>query len=287
MAIFSFIASLFGGGIKKPVYENLSNVAYGTHQRQVVDIGFPGDVTGDVSLVLFIHGGGWVEGSKDMYRDNVFNGCPSAGIVGAALNYRYISQTVHMNDLLDDITSCLATVKAEAAKRNMNVNKVLFTGSSAGAHLSLLYAYSRKAESPVEPVAVVSYCGPTNLASEDFITGIGPQYLDYMCTLFSYVTGMTVTPDLIRSPELIAKLKEFSPLTYVDENTVPTVICHGMKDDVVPYSNAVELDAALTQAGVTHRFISYPNSGHGLDKDPTEQKIGVDLLYEYALTYLR
>lgn len=289
MSIIAFFSSLFGGGAGISKDKNfLQNEKYGTEKRQVVDIAYPENASGDVGLVLMIHGGAWVTGDKNSYTDSIKYGA-TLGLVCAAMNYRYISEKSDINDIMDDITAALALIKEKAAQRNINITKVLLTGSSAGAHLSLLYAYSRKDEAPIKPAAVVSYCGPTDLADWDeaHISSNAMGDSAFVYKLISYAAGCEVTAENYKSSEVQATLKKISPLYYVDKNTVPTVICHGQKDSVVPFSDSVKLDAALTENGVTHRYIVYPNSDHGLDKDPDAAKIGGDLLLEYAATYLK
>lgn len=288
MAIIAFFSSLFGGagGGKNDNY--LKNVKYGDAERQVVDIAFPENAKGDVGLVLMIHGGAWIMGDKSTYTDSIKYGA-QLGFVSAAMNYRYISEKTDVNDIMDDITACLSKIKAQASERGINVTKVLLTGSSAGAHLSLLYAYSRKAEAPIAPAAVVSYCGPTDLASWDYdhIYNNAMGNSDFVYALISYACGTQVTQANYSSEAVQAAARKISPLYYVDKNTVPTVICHGNKDSVVPFEDSIKLDAALTANGVAHDYIVYKNSDHDLNGDPDAAKIGGDLLIEYANRYLK
>ena len=59
-----------------------------------------------------------------------------------------------------------------------------------------------------------------------------------------------------------------------------------MKDTVVPYSNAVALDARLTELGITHEFLSYPNSGHGLESDEEQARRAEELMVKYLNEYV-
>ena len=107
---------------------------------------------------------------------------------------------------------------------------------------------------------------------------------DFVAQLFSYASGKNfLYEDRIDAKEALEKI---SPVFYVNENTVPTVINHGMKDSIVPYSNAVTLDAELTKYGVTHVLNSYPNSDHDLGSDEANKSIANKLLIEYCNTYL-
>jgi dipeptidyl aminopeptidase/acylaminoacyl peptidase len=54
---------------------------------------------------------------------------------------------------------------------------------------------------------------------------------------------------------------------------VPTFFGHGEQDTIVPYANAVDLDARLTECGVEHTFVSFPDSGHGCEDKASMSKL--------------
>lgn len=290
LAISAFFSALFGGNIK--IYKNdyvKLNVMYGTHERNVYDLYVPKNAEGDTGLILFIHGGGWIAGSKDSYKNELISWA-ERGYACAALSYRYVSDEYHMDDILDDITACLTSIKAFGYQKGINFNKVLLTGASAGGHLSQLYAYSRYEEAPVKPAAVVSLCGPVDLTNPELVYGTEFKGSDLgtaerICELLSDCCGIDFKP----GEEAKAKdaLLEISPVTYLNEKCVPTVICHGICDTVVPYSDAVTLDRMLTQYGVRHDLVSFPNSNHGLESDPDCTERMNELFIEYAETYLK
>ena len=283
MSIIAFFASLFGFGAEEKSYEYKS-LSYGSHERQVLDLNIPKENDGEIGLVLFIHGGAWIAGDKESYKGGVKAAAETYGFAGAAINYRYISETVSIHDILDDIDLALKCIKQKGEENGVNINKVLLTGDSAGGHLSLLYAYSRAETAAITPAAVVSNSGPADLTDENFYINNAMGDEEFVAGLFSYASGKSFSySERANAKEALEKV---SPLFYVNENTVPTVINHGMKDSIVPYSNAVALDAKLTECGVTHVLNSYPNSDHDLGSDQTNKEIANDLLIEYCNTYL-
>ena len=283
MSIIAFFAGLFGLGGEEKCYE-YRNLSYGSHERQILDLNIPKDNDGEIGLVLFIHGGAWIAGDKEGYKSGVKAAAETYGFAGASINYRYISEDVDLNDVLDDIDLALKCIKQKGEENGVNINKVLLTGDSAGGHLSMLYAYSRAQNAAIKPAAVVSNSGPADLTDENFYINNAMGDEEFVSLLFSYASGQTFNYAQRESAK--AALRKVSPLFYVNENTVPTVINHGMKDTIVPYSNAVSLDAKLTQYGVTHVLNSYPNSDHDLGSDEANRKIANDLLIEYCNTYL-
>ena len=285
MSIIAFFAGLFGfgGQDNKKSYE-YRNIAYGSHERQILDLNIPKENDGEVGLILFIHGGAWIMGDKQGYEPGIENASDNFGYAAAALNYRYLSENIDMYDILDDIDGALRVIKQKAQENGVNINKVLLTGDSAGGHLSMLYAYSRADTAPVAPAAVVSNSGPSDLTDDNFYVNNAMGDEEFVAQLFSYACGQKFT----YAERNLAKeaLHKVSPVYYVNENTVPTVINHGQKDSIVPYSNAVTLDAALTQYGITHYFNSYPNSDHDLGSDKANAEKANSLLVEYCREYL-
>ena len=283
MSIILFFAGLFGLESKVNTYE-FRDVSYGTHERNKLDLNIPKENDGEIGLILFIHGGAWIGGDKGSYESGIENAASHYGFAAASINYRYISESTDMHDELDDITAALAKIKQIGLENGVNINKVLLTGDSAGGHLALLYAYSRADEAPIPPVAVVSNSGPTDLYDDNFYHNnlIGDE--NTIAALFSYGCGQSFT--YAQREEARDALMAVSPVNYVNENTVPTVINHGMRDSIVPYSNAQSLDSLLTYYGVPHYFNSYPNSDHDLGADEENKDIASSLLVEYCNTYL-
>lgn len=287
MAIINFFLGLFGlgeiGGQKFDCQAFL-NMAYGTHERQVVDLCVPNDASGDLGLVLFIHGGAWIAGDKEAYAGGMNYGASNLGIATASLNYRYISEDVDIFDILDDIDAALAEIKEKGAEVGVNINKVLLTGDSAGAHLSLLYAYARKNTAPVAPIAVISNSGPTDLYDDNFYhnNALGDEAV--ICDLMSKACGQRFTYETKESAK--AALYSVSPVAYVSADCVPTVINHGTADSIVPFSNAQTLDALLTQYGVEHVLNVYDGADHDLGKDDEAKDKADELLFGYIDRFL-
>lgn len=301
MSIIAFFMGLFGAGggngggettkpttpTEKPTYSQHMNVSYGSHERQKLDVYFPEEHDGEVGLFLLIHGGAWIGGDKSSCTETGLVAARDFGLVGAAINYHYISDSTHMDTLMNDIDLALAKIKAMGAEKGINVNKVMFMGFSAGAHMSLLYAYSKADTAPIKPVAVVSCAGPTDFTDESFYINNSIGDAETMATLFSWAGGKSFTYADRANAEVRSSLEAISPLNYISANSVPTIINHGDKDTIVPYSNAVNLDAKLTEYGVPHHFNTYKNDGHGLGNDKATDDVAYTHLIEYINTYLK
>ncbi len=285
LAVVTFFSGLlsFVDNDRYYIYEDLR---YGLHERNTLDLYIPKGKD-EAGLILYIHGGAWIGGDKDVYSEMIKQAADK-GYACAAVNYRYISESVNLLDIMDDIQQAVELIKKSADKHGVEINKMLLNGGSAGGHLSLLYAYSRDEVSAIKPAAVVSDCGPTDLTDVNYFYGLGNGNglgdFAYVAQILSWACGENFTFETRAEAE--DSLKKVSPLYYVDENTVPTVINHGMVDNIVPFGNAVALNNKLTQYGITHVFNPYPTSGHGLDNDPVNIALAGELFWQYADAYI-
>ena len=257
------------------------NQKYGEHDRQVLDLVVPKAPTSEQGLILYIHGGGWISGDKKAYLDMI-NHNASVGYISASINYRYADGIqVTCEDILDDIDVALSKIKQICAGYGYDLTKLMVSGLSAGAHLSLMYAYSRADTAPIKPVAVVSCAGPTDLTDTNFYT---TSFVDDINNMVYKISGANVTQKPISA--CTDALLLASPISYVDAKTVPTILCHGVKDDVVPYSNATTLYELLQKYGVESELIIYSNSNHDLKSDPDIASYANQAFYIYAERYL-
>ena len=288
MSIITAILNLFGlGGLVKPDYDcqQFLDMSYGTHERQVYDLYIPEGAAGDIGMVLFIHGGAWISGDKEGYEGGCAYCATDLGIAGATINYRYISETTDLHDVIDDVDAALASIKAKGAEAGVNINRVLLTGDSAGAHISLLYAYSKKATAPITPVAVVSNSGPTDLYDDNFYHNNALGDTAAISDLMSKACGKRFAYAEKESAK--AALYSVSPIAYVSADSVPTVINHGTADSIVPFSNAQSLDALLTQYGVEHVLNVYDGADHDLGKDEAAKDRANELLFSYVDRFVK
>ncbi len=249
---------------------SFQDIAYGENKKQTFDLNLPVDDREEIGLVVFLHGGGWRSGDKAAAKRNspIFN--ENKDYATASINYRLCEENqTDIYDIIDDITTALAHIKAMSGGYGMNIGKVILCGHSAGGQLALLYAYKYKEISPIEPVGVFATSSVPDLTSEAFYKDnkIGDE--KYMCELMSEVCGVKLTVET--RANYTALLQELSPVNFVTPDSVPTVVLHGKKDRVAPCSGAQLLDDVLTENCVNHEVIIFEHSSHGLNGDPDKR----------------
>ncbi len=207
-----------------------------------------------------MHGGAGIAGDKKSYAEEI-EAWAGQGFAAAAVNYHYISDEIHLDTLTEDLALALNAIWKKAAGCGTVLNRMLLTGESAGAQLALLYAYSMAHASPIRPVGVVEYCGPTLLTDRGLLQDIPENDRNQLLAWMTGVASRTETREMFRR-----ELLRYSPMSYVEAGAVPTVICHGQRDGIVPFSNAKVLFDALLERGVETVLLAMPEAGHQLEQ---------------------
>ena len=234
--------------------------AYGEHERQKYDLALPRDCAGRHGLIVCIHGGAFLAGDKDGYAEEI-EMWAEQGYAAASVNYRFISDEIHLDTLNGDIALAMNAIRKKAAECGTELDRALLTGGSAGAHLALFYAYAMADASPIRPACVVEYCGSTLLTDRDLFHDL-PE--EKKAEMLFWMTGISSRPE--EAEALREELLRYSPISYVETGAVPTVICHGMRDGIIPFSNAKALFDALLANGTETVMLAMPEGGHELEQ---------------------
>ncbi len=137
-----------------------ANVAYGTHERQVLDF-YQAKSTRPTPLLFFIHGGGWVGGDKGGRTGASVKQYLAAGISVVSINYRYSWQAQiagvkpPVKAPLEDAARALQFVRSKAKEWNLDKQRIGASGGSAGACSSLWLAFHKDMADPksADPIA--------------------------------------------------------------------------------------------------------------------------------------
>lgn len=215
-----------------------------------MDIYYPTNPAKPVPVVINMHGGGWNHGYKE--EQGGFNMYFNQGYAVANVEYRMTGEA-KAPAAVEDVRAAMIYLLHHATELNIDKNKIIFQGGSAGGHLALTAGYlqndrkydndTQTYQDEIKVMAVIDKYGPAKLTDFMFYTSL-VNWLGVNATNQTFVESL-------------------SPVDMIDANTPPTYIIHGDADPTVPYSQSVILQEALQQAGVKNKFTTVPGGGHG------------------------
>lgn len=254
----------------------IQNLAYGQDSiQQAMDVYLVADRTEETPLIILVHGGGWMAGDKKD-ADFMAEACFANGINVVNINYRLATDQVHYQEMIEDIDAVIALLHEKAGEWSIRTSKIVFWGGSAGAHLSLLYAYNYDQREVVSLVMTLG--GPTKLDDKKDMEGAKQSDLE---GLFPLITGKPWNDD---ASLLADEYKLASP--YYGKRFVPTFLVHGEKDNIVPPHQALLMQSQLQLHNVADTLVILPNGGHGGENTPSEVADAVNrAMFRWILKY--
>jgi acetyl esterase/lipase len=259
-----------------------ASVAYGTHERQVLDF-WQAKSDRPTPLVLYIHGGGWVNGDKSGLSAAAIKRYLDAGISVAAINYRFTKQAVEMNIKppvkapLEDAARALQFIRSKASEWNLDKKRIGATGGSAGGCSSLWLALhddmaEPKSSDPVARESTRLYCAAVNGAQ----VSLDPKELREWMPNYGYgahAFGLPNFQALHDNREKVLKwIKEYSPIEHVSKDDppifmeypsqkVPPVVGEKQKDPTHSAVLGLKLEEKLKANGI-EVILVYPGRTH-------------------------
>ena len=264
----------------------LSELAYGDHDRQVLDFWkAPSDKP--TPLVFVIHGGGWMGGSKE--RLNRFVDAPALlkeGISVVAINYRYIRNAQDLKPPvkapLHDAARALQFVRSKAAEWNIDKTRIAAAGASAGACSSLWLLYhddlaDPESEDPIARESTRLYCAAVNNAQ----TTLDPKQMKEWTPNSKYgghAFGMNSFDQFLSEREnILPWIAEYSPYALASADDPPVYLYYKgaapaigkpQKDPTHTANFGLKLQERCKQLGLNCELM-YRGAKHATHKDST------------------
>lgn len=111
----------------------LTDIPYGGHPLQKLDVYWPGGAQGALPTIISIHGGGWFYGSKELYSHYCMR-LAERGFAVVNFSYRLAPEDQYPA-ALQDICAVLFNVRENAAAYHIDLDNVFMLGDSAGGQL--------------------------------------------------------------------------------------------------------------------------------------------------------
>ena len=257
------------------------HVSFGSLSCQEYYYYLPKDLSGVKNIVFMVHGGAWASGDCSQFKNNAI-AAAQKGFISVNMDYRKIQNGANAFDMLDDVAKAISSFKKQLDNRGIRYNKMALCGWSAGAHLSLMYAYEYYYNRCPIPIAFLCVCAPPT----DFLADAksGRTLMGQMAnSLMTSLSGEVILPGTESSH--MKAIKSISPIYMVKPGVPPTIIVNGDDDDVVPVSNSADLYEELQKAGVDSVRVVYKGAGHFLGSQFPEEKVRERVFMQFANKY--
>ncbi len=254
------------------VANKILGIRYGSLESQVLDLYYPAEGEGPFPLILNVHGGGWMFGSRqDVGVAGLVDCALSHGIAVAAVDYR-LAPKAKFPENLYDVKTAVRWARANAAQYRLDPERFGVIGDSAGGHFSLMIAATANVPAlegeaygwPGVSSAVQAACAfypPVDMERDwsEFYAASGakriPLKVKGHSTMEEYEFGSVSAPNL--APLV-------SPHRYVHKDMPPVLLFHGMSDGVVPYQHSELMTERIREVcgeGRT-KLLLYPERVH-------------------------
>lgn len=139
--------------------QRVRNLRYGERRRQRLDVVVRRDRPTGGPVLVYFHGGGYSSGSKNWEARGLLHRYADRGWVCVSATYR-LRPRAGFEDHLADARAAMAWARSHATEYGADASRIVMVGSSAGAHLTSLYALGATPdEAPAAAVCLYGYYG--------------------------------------------------------------------------------------------------------------------------------
>jgi acetyl esterase/lipase len=246
--------------------------------------------------VVYVHGGGWRIGDKDMATRTFFQRLAGQGHVVMDISYNLWPEA-EITTMVGEVKRAVLWLKERSQAYDVNPERLVLMGGSAGAHLALLAAYT-PGHTALPPTGMagdasvrgaVAFYPPVDFfalwqlnqetfaregssGAQGLIERAAEGMLDWTFALPDPELGADVRFRTFLSAILGGDPGEaqetyqlLSPSSHVGPHCPPTLLLQGC-DDVFHLASSVRgLHQDLQAAGVPTTLVEYPHTEHAFD----------------------
>jgi acetyl esterase/lipase len=242
-----------------------------------LDVFVPTAATGTVPAVIWIHGGGFLAGSRqypprEWPAGLLFQALIDSGIAVVSIDYRHAREAPFPAQL-HDVKAGVRYIRGHAEHFSIDPTRIAAWGESAGGHLAALLGlvYDDPAlegdngftDASSAVAAVIDFYGVSDVETmpkfgEAFppeyramLPDVGPDAPDPLKTLLG---GSPLVEERGR--------RVASPVHYAHADAPPFLLVHGDADFIVPAAQSQQLAAALDAHGAANELVLLPGINH-------------------------
>ena len=243
-----------------------------------LDVYRPRGAAGPNPTLIYIHGGGWTNGSKEA---SALTFLPYLEMGWSVVNVAYrLADAAHAPAAVEDCRCALRWVYRNAERMGFDLDRIVVTGNSAGGHLALttgmlpasagldrqcpgdrrrVWTTGTTSTAPLEVAAIINWYGITDVHDlANRTPGTSGNFTE------AWLGSGADRDDVAR---------RVSPTNYIHADLPPILTIHGDQDSIVPYDHATRLHEALEAAGVANKLVTIEGGGHGGFSPAENQRI--------------
>ena len=205
-------------------------------------------------LLVWYHGGGWIQGDKSTQWNQIVPYLARGWHV-ANVNYRQGPGTAPV--AVEDCLLALRWLAEHAAELSLAYDRIVVSGASAGGHLALatglISRHPDHAEQHLDGVpvdSIVNWYGITDI-------GRVAEHLD------AHRPGGNYARTWVGGGDMEAVSARFSPVHLLSDAAPSILSIQGDSDSLVPHDQAIALHERLDEAALPARLLSLPGGNHG------------------------
>lgn len=236
-----------------------ADVSYGDHIRHKFDLWLPEGKSGPVPVHVYFHGGGFVGGKKTDFDPRPYL---NAGFAAVSGSYRLLDGVNTLGPVpMQDGARVIQAIRLNAAKWNIDPERISVSGTSAGAVIAMWIGYHDDLAKPnsEDPIArqssrvkcIVSLNGPTNMNPTWVRANLGGPH-----EIHPSLPKMYGVIDGFDQPEVRARIHASNPWDMVSANDPPTLMIYSRETEPMPLAATVG----------TSYLIHHPQFGIALKK---------------------
>ena len=191
---------------------------------------------GPFPVVFFVHGGGWITGSKAHFCHQSFE-LANNGIAGVRIEYRWMSHGGVYSNVMKDVLDAVDYVRQRKDKLNIDFKRVGLSGGSAGGHLSAVAA-----QLTPECICYDGFNGLYDIINPDTSRFGGRE-------------------DFVGSTNV--EKKRASAIYQIKVNPPDTFLYHGTEDVIIDIQQSSRFANAIKKMEGQACVLSYEGVGHG------------------------
>ncbi len=230
------------------------------HDRWKLDVYLPKKESpkGGRPGLVFVHGGGWKNGSKESgFWASLPARYAAKGYVCISVNYRLTGNGGGFPACVHDVKNAVRWFRANSKELGLDPKRIGAYGNSAGAHLVSMLGLVKK-EASLEGKG--THLNQSSLVQAVCASATPSNFLKWKNQLFPN-RGLLAGDQENHH----ARAAKASPVTYVAEDAPPFLLVHAENDRTVPFKQGEVLADRLKESGAKNvTLMRFKDGGHGV-----------------------